>query len=159
MPKGNKKPVPIKGETLKSKESLYFPSVQGKEWDEIDPDIRWDLENIINHVFPKCYQERSFEYAIELVKFVMDNPKGVDKNTVSKFLKENEIPKSTAYNVIIPKLVKFGILEREREPNKTRPSKGWYMILKPSISFSSHLNKLASEWKSIYKTAKKRKEE
>lgn len=152
MSKGNKKPIPIKGETLKSKESLYFPSVQGKGWKNVDPDIRWSLEDIINHIFPKDYQERSYKYAKKLMKLVIESPEEIDKDKLGKFLREEEIPESTAYNIIIPKLVRFGLIKRERQTNKSRPSKGWYMILKPSLSFSSHLGKLASEWKSIYKT-------
>ncbi|MFB6089255.1 MAG: hypothetical protein ABEK36_05745 [Candidatus Aenigmatarchaeota archaeon] len=158
MSKGNKNPVPIKGETLKNKESLYFPSVQGNDWKNIDKDIRWGLEDIINHVFPEKYQTRSNEYAGKLMRFVVENPEGVDKNMLGKFLEDNDIPESTAYNVVIPKLVRFGLLEREREENESNPSRGWYMILKPSISYSSHLSKLASEWKSLYKTAVSEKE-
>lgn len=155
MSKGNEKPVPVKGETLKSKESLYFPSVQGSSWEAIDPDIRWDLEDVINHIFPESYQERSNEYACKLVDFVLENPDGVRKDMLSRFLDKEGIPQSTAYNVVIPKLVKFGVLQREREENQSDPGKGWYMVLKPSRSFSSHLEKLAKEWKSLYKTALK----
>ncbi len=155
MSKGNEKPVPIKGGTLKSKESLYFPSVQGDKWAAIDSDIRWDLEDIINHIFPEEYQERSNKYASKLVDFVLSNPDGVDKDMLSDFLESQGIPSSTAYNVVIPKLVKFGILQRERESVESDPGRGWFMILKPSKSFSSHLEKLAREWKSICKTALK----
>lgn len=158
MSKGNEKPVPIKGETLKSKESLYFPSVQGNKWSDIDPDIRWDLEDVIDHIFPGNYQERSNEYARKLVNFVLDNPEGVKKEMLSNFLEKENIPHSTAYNVVIPKLVKFGILRREREENQSDPGRGWFMILKPSKSFSSHLEKLAKEWRSLYKTALKNKD-
>ncbi|RLJ03598.1 MAG: hypothetical protein DRP11_00205 [Candidatus Aenigmatarchaeota archaeon] len=147
------KKTPIKSDTLKSKESLYFPSVREGKWKNIDPDIRWSLEDVLNHVFPRGYQERSYEYSVELMRFILDNPKGVDKRMLSEFLKTRKIPPSTLYNVIIPKLVRFGLLERRREPSQSRPSKGWYMVLKPSISFSTHLGKLASEWRSIYKTA------
>ncbi len=153
MSKGNKKPVPVKGETLKSKESLFFPSVQTDKWPPIDGDIRWDLENVINHIFPEDYQERSNKYATKLVDFVLSNPGGVDKDMLSDFLEKEGIPSSTAYNVVIPKLVKFGILSRERESVESDPGRGWFMVLRPSVSFSSHLEKLASEWKSIYKTA------
>lgn len=154
MSKGNENPVPVKGETLKSKESLYFPSVKGQEWSSVDPDVRWGLENILNHVFPEDYQERSYEYALSLMRFLLDNPRGIDKKMLSKFLDEKDIPESTAYNVVIPKLVRFGLLERRREANESNPGKGWFMVLKPSISFSSHLSKLAKEWRSMYKTAK-----
>ncbi len=155
MPKGNKKPVPVKGETLKSKESLYFPSVQGSKWSSIDGDIRWELEEVVDHIFPKVYQERSNKYATKLVDFVLKNPDGVEKEMLSNFLEKEDIPSSTAYNVVIPKLVKFGILRRERESVENDPGRGWFMILKPSKSFSSHLEKLAQEWRSIYKTALK----
>lgn len=158
MSKGNKKPVPVKGETLKSKESLYFPSVQSDKWSAIDPDIRWDMGDVINHIFPENYQERSNKYARKLVNFVIDNPEGVEKNMLSEFMDKEGIPQSTAYNVVIPKLVKFGILRREREENESNPGRGWYMVLKPSKSFSSHLEKLAKEWRSIYKTALKNRD-
>lgn len=157
MEKGNKNPVPIKGKTLKSKESLYFPSVQGNKWPPVDPDIRWDMEDVINHVFPEDYQERSNNYASMLIDFVLDNPQGVRKEMLSDFLKRKDIPESTAYNVVIPKLVRFGILEREREANESSPGRGWFMVLKPSSSFSSRLEKLAKEWRSLYKTALKNK--
>lgn len=91
------------------------------------------------------------------MNFVLDNPEGVNKDMISEFLDKEGIPKSTAYNVVIPKLVKFGILRRERESNESNPGKGWFMVLRPSRSFSSHLEKLANEWKSIYKTAMKNK--
>jgi len=149
--------VPVKGETLKSKESLYFPSVQGQKWPSIDGDIRWDLNELINHIFPEDYQERSNKYATKLVDYVLSNPDGVEKGMLSDFLEREGIPPSTAYNVVIPKLVKFGILKRERESVESDPGRGWFMILKPSVSFSSHLEKLAKEWKSIYKTALKNK--
>ncbi|GEM_PF-1356643 len=155
--KGNDKPVPVKGETLKSKESLFFPSVQSDDWPSIDGDIRWDLEDVINHIFPEEYQERSNEYASKLVDYVLSNPEGVDKDMLSDFLEKEGIPSSTAYNVVIPKLVKFGILQREREAVESDPGRGWFMVLKPSNSFSSHLEKLAKEWKSIFKTALKNK--
>ncbi|MFB6216248.1 MAG: hypothetical protein ABEJ72_04665 [Candidatus Aenigmatarchaeota archaeon] len=158
MSKGNEDPVPVKGETLKSKESLYFPSVQGNSWSEIDRDIRWDMEDVIDHVFPEDYQERSNRYACSLMEFLTQNPGGVGKDELTEFLEKEDIPKSTAYNVIIPKLVRFGLLEREREANESNPGRGWFMVLKPSKSFASHLEKLASEWRSIYKTALKKGE-
>lgn len=157
MSKGNDEPVPVKGETLKSKESLYFPSVQSEKWSPIDKDIRWDLSDIINHIFPEDYQERSNEYATKLVDFVLSNPEGVGKEKLSEFLDKEGIPSSTAYNVVIPKLVKFGIFRRERESVESDPGRGWFMVLRPSKSFSSHLEKLASEWRSVYKTALKDK--
>lgn len=147
------KPEPPKKKRLKSKESLYFPSVQSNKWKNIDEDIRWDLEDIINHIFPKKYQEKSYEYAVKLMHFLIENPGGIGKKDLSKFIKEEDIPKSTLYNIVIPKMVKLGILERKRETNVSNPNKGWFMILKPSISFSSHLQKLSREWRSIYKTA------
>lgn len=159
MSKGNENPVPVRGETLKSKESLYFPSVQGEDWPEIDEDIRWDLRDVIDHVFPRNYQERSHRYAVKLMRFLTENPGGIGKERLTEFLEGEDIPKSTAYNVVIPKLVRFGLLARQREANKSTPGRGWFMVLKPSKSFSSHLEKLAQEWRSIYKTAIKKSEE
>ena len=151
------KPEPPMGNRLKSKESLYFPSVLGKKWKNIDPDIRWELGDVINHIFPKEYQEKSYEHALKLMDFLLNNPRGIDKKILSEFLRNEGLPKSTIYNIIIPKLVKFGLIERKRETNVSNPNKGWFMVLKPSISFSSHLQKLANEWKSIYKTATSKK--
>ena len=144
-PPGNKR--------LRSKESLYFPSVLGDKWKNIDPDIRWDLSDIINHIFPKEYQEKSYEYAMKIMSFLLKTPGGIDKKMLSEFIKNEDIPKSTLYNIIIPKMVKFGIIERRRETNASNPNKGWFMILKPSITFSSHLDKLSGEWRAFYKTA------
>jgi len=138
---------------LKSKESLFFPSVLGQKWKNIDSDIRWDLSDIINHVFPKEYQEKSYEYALKVMHLLLKTPRGVDKKTLSKFIENENIPTSTLYNIIIPKMVRLGLIERRRESNASNPNRGWFMILKPSLSFSSHLEKLSNEWKSFYKTA------
>ncbi|MBI4017391.1 MAG: hypothetical protein HY366_00405, partial [Candidatus Aenigmarchaeota archaeon] len=50
-------------------------------------------------------------------------------------------------------LVRFGLLERKREVNASNPSKGWFMLLRPSSVFATHLTKLAGEWRSQVKTA------
>lgn len=150
-------PIPPNEKRLKSKESLFFPSVLGGKWKTLDPDIRWDLPDVINHVFPLEYQEKSNEYAQKLMYFLLDNPQGIDKKMLSDFFKSHEIPVSTLYNVVIPKLVKVGLVERKREANASNPGKGWFLILRPSVSFSSHLSKLAAEWRSIYKTASSKK--
>ena len=89
--------------------------------------------------------------------FLLENPGGIDKKIMSDFVKGHEIPVSTLYNIVIPKLVKLGLVERRREPNASNPGKGWFLILKPSVTFSSHLSKLADEWRSIYKTAYSKK--
>jgi len=152
-------PTPPNEKRLKSKESLYFPSVLGNKWRPVDPDIRWELSDIINHVFPREYQEKSHEYAYKLMDFLLKNPRGVDKKSLSEFVKNEDLPISTLYNIVIPKLVKLGLIERNRESNASNPGKGWFLILKPSISFSSHLSKLADEWRSIYKTSALKKDD
>ena len=146
-------PSPPNEKRLKSKESLYYPSVLGKKWKTLDPDIRWELTDILNHVFPMEYQEKSHQYARKLMDFLLKNPGGIDKKDLSKLLNSEGIPASTLYNIVIPKLVKVGMIERKRESNASNPGKGWFLLLKPSITFSSHLSKLAQEWRSIYKTA------
>lgn len=152
-----KNPQPPNEKRLKSKESLFYPSVLGSKWKTLDPDIRWDLSDILNHVFPAEYQEKSYEYAQKLMTFLLENPGGIDKKIMSDFVKGHEIPVSTLYNIVIPKLVKLGLVERRRESNASNPGKGWFLILKPSVTFSSHLSKLADEWRSIYKTAYSKK--
>jgi len=151
-------PQPPNEKRLKSMESLFYPSVQGDKWKAIDPDIRWELADVINHIFPQEYQEKSYEYAQKLMEFLLKTPEGIDKKMLSDFVKTQEIPVSTLYNIVIPKLVKFGLIERRREANASNPGKGWFLILKPSMTFSSHLSKLADEWRSIYKTASSKKE-
>ncbi|QQG39540.1 MAG: hypothetical protein HYS81_04130 [Candidatus Aenigmatarchaeota archaeon] len=152
MVKGNANPIPVK-DRLTTKESLFYPSILGKTWKTTDPDVRWELNDIVNHVFPREYQERSHSHAMKLLALVLQNPKGVDKTMLTACLKEHAIPDATAYNVIIPKLVRFGLLERKREVNASNPSRGWFMILKPSLAFANHLNKLSGEWRSVVKTA------
>ncbi len=150
-------PQPPNEKRLKTKESLYFPSVLGEKWKTVDPDIRWELADVINHVFPQEYQEKSYEYARKLMEFLLQNPRGIDKKMLSDFVKGQEIPLSTLYNIVIPKLVKVGLVERRREANVSNPTRGWFLMLKPSMTFSSHLGKLADEWRSMYKTASSKK--
>ena len=101
-----KNPQPPNEKRLKSKESLYFPSVQGDKWKTLDPDIRWELSDIINHIFPKEYQERSNEYAQKLMVFLLKNPGGIDKKMLSDFvadkLSDHFLPNWSACSTIRP---------------------------------------------------------
>ncbi len=137
--------VPSKG--IPSKESLWFPPKDSKKWKTLDPDIRWELKDIIEHIFPTKYEEKYHEIALSFIQTLLKKQKMFGEE-IASWIKENNFSKATFYNKVLPKLVNFGLIKRERFGKK--------LILSPSTTFSMILEKLAKEWRSIVKTSRVR---
>ncbi|RLI91901.1 MAG: hypothetical protein DRO65_00810, partial [Candidatus Altiarchaeales archaeon] len=137
-------------------ESLWLPKHYGSEIRDkggIDSAISWEIPEIIDFVFPRKYQPKYHEIACKFLEFLLEK-EYVSKKEIRDFLHETGYSRSTLENKIIPKLVRFGILKRERElvgkiDKKRRP-----LVLRESLTFSSYLSKIANEWRRIVETSR-----
>ncbi|MFH1297372.1 MAG: hypothetical protein ABIJ04_08890 [Bacteroidota bacterium] len=80
----------------------------------------------------------------------------ITKKEISKFLKENGYSRSTLENKIIPKLVRFGLIKREREI-KQGLGKGRSLILSDSLTFTNYLERIGFGWNMLVSTARQKK--
>lgn len=142
---------------IKSKESLYLPRHDGRFISEkggLDKNIIWGVEDVIDFVFPKIYQPKYNEIAVKFTNFVLEHGK-IGKEEITRFIKINGYSRSTLENEIIPKMVGFGLLKRERE--QTKSGKSRYLVLSDSLTFSNYLERIASAWSMIVLTARQKR--
>lgn len=147
--KGNRewKPPPSRG--IPSKESMWLPpkaSVFLKKKGGLGGDTLWNFEEIVDFVFPKIYQPKYYEVAIEFLKLFYEK-KIIRSKDISDFLKKKGYSKATLENIVIPKLKKCGLLEGKREIEEGMGSKRRPLILELSLTFSNYLEKIAMNWK------------
>lgn len=142
---------------IRSKETLYLPKHDGKFISDkggLDKNIIWEVEDVIGFIFPKIYQPKYYEIAVRFIKFVLEYEK-IAKEEITKFLKENGYARSTLENEIIPKLVSFGLLKREREQAKSGKSR--YLVLSDSLTFSNYLERIGNAWSMVVLTARQKR--
>lgn len=133
------------------KETIWFPS--NEKWNSTKDTVRWELEDIIQHIYPKQYQLVYHAVALEIMRSLLENPNGIDGDMLGKWISEKKISKATFYNRVLPHLIDIGMIKRER----IHGEKGRKMVLYPSERFSICLKKLCSEWTSQVDTARERK--
>ncbi|MFN3527488.1 MAG: hypothetical protein ACK4YO_00070 [Candidatus Altarchaeaceae archaeon] len=153
----NKNPKPILSRGIPSKESLFLPKHDGKIINSkggLNENIIWDVEDVIDFIFPKIYQPRYHEISVKFVEFLLKEGK-LNSEKISKFLKDNNFSKATLENIIIPKLVNFGLIKRERE--QTMKGKGRKLILSDSLVFSHYLERISKAWSMIVLTARQKR--
>lgn len=142
---------------IKSKEALYLPRHDGKfiaDKGGLDKNIIWGVEDVIDFIFPKIYQPKYNEIAVKFINFVLEHEK-IGKEEITKFLKDSNYSRATLENEIIPKMVNFGLLKREREQAKFGKSR--YLVLSDSLTFSNYLERIASAWSMIVLTARQKR--
>ena len=134
--------IPNKG--VPSRETFWYPAHDGNKWRSVE--ARWNVEDILNHIFPRDYSETYHKVATLLMNLFLQNPDGVDGDTLGKWIKEKGLSKATIYNRVLPKLRSFGLIKRERLEGKS--------LITPSLSFASHLIHVGNQWIEIVKTAR-----
>ena len=98
-----KKSISSRG--IPSKEAMHLPPYNSpslrkfQDSNEVRTRNLWGLEEVINFIFPKEYQETYNKIACRFMKMV------VEKNTISgaetgKFISENGISKATFYRYV-----------------------------------------------------------
>ncbi|MBI5228708.1 hypothetical protein HY991_01260 [Candidatus Micrarchaeota archaeon] len=139
----------VKAKGIPAKRAIWF------EYDRLPmpTTARWEYQDILKLVFPPVAQRAQYEIAGKLV-LLLSRREEADGNVIAEWAKEEQIPNSTLRNLVIPKLIRVGILARERvaptgltEKDKRRP-----MILKLSTKFGDALKHIGEEWTSIVET-------
>lgn len=147
----SKKTIASRG--VPSSESIFFPTYNGPETkkfqDSNETPTRniWSMEDIVNFVFPKKYQEKYHEIAILFLALVASKPQisGVD---ISSFINKNKISKATFYNRVLPRLRRVGMIKIERETIIPVESKRKFRPMKITLSktFGNYMMKIGDSW-------------
>jgi len=156
--KGNPNPKPPSSRGVPAGETLYLPRHYGQELKDkggMDKTIYWEVQDVVDFVFPEKYQPTYHEVATDFLELVLEKD-WVRKKDIRKFLDETGHSKSTLENKIIPKLVRFGLVKRQREI-KPGMGKGRSLILSESLTFANYLERISFAWNMLVSTARKSK--
>jgi predicted transcriptional regulator len=157
-----KKTIASRG--IPSKESFYLPAHYSSEIRKFQDDgenvLRnyWNLEEVLNFVFPHKYQpvynEISVKFMTELVK---KNKLGA--KDLTEFVKSNEISKATFYNRVLPRLKRVGMIKVERQTLIAEHNKQKFRPMEISLSksFGNYLTKIGDSWLALVDDARTRK--
>lgn len=114
---------------------------------------RWEVEDVLKLVFPPHLQAVQYEIAVKLVRWLASEGE-VDGFRLSEWQKANGAANSTLRNLVIPKLVRCGLLARERRypTGQEERDKRHKMVLTLSTRFGEALKHIGSEWSSLVET-------
>ncbi len=148
-----------------SNETLYLPAYNSAEirnFQDKEENITrnlWDIEEITNFIFPKKYQPKYYEIAINFLKLLAQKLTLVGED-ISVFVKSNNISKATFYNRVLPRIRKIGIIKVERETIVAQESKRKFrpMIINISKTFGNYLMKIGDSWLAIVDDARNKKQ-
>jgi len=157
---GNPNPKRPSSGGIPSGESLWVPSHYGKDLKAkggLDKTVFWSVPDVLDFVFPEKFQPVYHDVACKLVDLILTRGY-LGKKDISKFMKDNSISRSTLENKVIPKLVRFGFLKRERE-FKTGLGKGRGLVLSESLTFTTYLERIGFGWNMLVSTARKKKQD
>lgn len=141
---------------IPSKDAFYLPPHYSSELRKFEDDDEnalrnyWNLEELMNFVFPKKYQPTYNDIALKFMNKLMTNAK-LEGKELSSFVKENSISKATFYNRVLPRLKRIGLIKVERETISPQHSKRKYrpMVVSLSKTFGNYLNKIGESWLAI----------
>lgn len=157
-----KKEIASRG--IPSSESLYLPAHNSPELrsfqDQNESITRniWNLEEVLNFVFPKKYQEKYHEAALAFLKLLAEKT-SVGGAGIGQFVSQNGISKATFYNRVLPRLKRIGLIKVERETVVALESKRKYRPMSISLSktFGNYLMKIGDSWLALVDDARSRK--
>ncbi|MEM4207980.1 MAG: hypothetical protein QW153_00130 [Candidatus Bilamarchaeaceae archaeon] len=158
-----KKQKTIASRGIPSSESLFFPpfSEVRKFQDDNEQLTRnlWNLEEVINFVFPKKYQEKYHEIALAFMKILVEKVK-IDGSDLSSFISSNKISKATFYNRVLPRLRRVGMIKIERDTIVAAESRRKYRPMRITLSktFGNYTTKIGDSWLAIVDDARSRKD-
>lgn len=139
-----------------SKESLWLDDLRKRRdsW-KYNQNVRLELDQILQLIFPEKYQKKYYTMAIEFMKNLLEKQE-LRGDDIGAFLREKGYSKATFYNVILPRLRRVGMLSLEREEfhHKKAKQKYYKKIVRPSTQFSVFWKHIADEYESIVQTAK-----
>ncbi len=134
---------------IKSKESLQF------DYDKLPMSLeaRWEPEDVLKLIFPPALQKAQYDIAVKLLRWLADKQEARGRE-LEGWATQNAIPNSTLRNLVIPKLVRVGVLARERRnpTGQGEKDKRHEMVLILSKRFGEALQHIGKEWSSIVET-------
>lgn len=161
--KENKTGRSIASRGIPAADSLYLPpfSEVRKFQDDGEQPTRnlWSLEEVMNFVFPKKYQEKYNEIAVAFMRLLLEKT-FLEAGEISSFVSENRISKATFYNRVFPRLRRAGMIKVERETIVAAESRRKYRPMKVSLSktFGNYMMKISDSWLALVDDARSRKD-
>jgi hypothetical protein len=146
---------------IRSKEALHFPEKGGRKFGQKiwEAGFRWSISDLMDFLFPHHKMPRHHDIAVEYVKFLLENGDNTE-NGKKEFCQKTGYSFNTLKKHIIPKLYRFGLIQRTRELPKNvkwniKSKRKSYE--KESLRFSTMMIKMADEWKEMVNTARARR--
>jgi len=156
--KGNPDPRPPSSHGVPASETLWLPPHYGAEVKGkggMDKTVIWGTADLVDFIFPKKFQPKYHQVACDFIELLLSTDV-VTKKEIAEFLKNTGHSKSTLENKIIPKLVRFGLIKREREI-KAGLGKSRALILTESLTFSNYLERVGLAWNMLVSTARQKR--
>lgn len=150
---------------IPSKDSLYLPphnSPELRSFQDGNENLTrniWSLEEVVNFVFPKRYQQKYSEIALAFLKLAVQKTT-MSGDEIGNFVSSNNISKATFYNRVLPRLKRVGMLKVERQTIIALESKRKFrpMTISLSKTFGNYLTKIGDSWLAIVDDARSRKQ-
>lgn len=151
---------------IPAKESFWFPPFNAPEvrdfQDSNENPTRnlWTLEEVMLFVFPKKFQRRYHEVALELMVAVLKKGMLTGDDT-AELTRSAGISKATLYNKVLPRLRRVGMLKIKRRTIVAIQSRRKYrpMQIFPSKTFGNYLMKIGDSWQAIVDDARSRRKQ
>lgn len=150
---------------IPSKDSLFLPPYNSPELrsfqdgnENITRNI-WSLEEVVNFVFPRRFQQKYNEIALAFARLALE--KGtLSGDEIGNFVSSRGISKATFYNRVLPRLKRIGMLKVERQTLIALESKRKFrpMTISLSKTFGNYLTKIGDSWLAIVDDARSKKE-
>ena len=133
---------------IPSEDQLYLPRKDTlddllKKQGAIRTSTSWNLEDVLQFVFPQRYRASYHGVAVSFLATLQKNGGSLTSREIGEFVEKTKVSKATFYNKVLPRLVRIGMVDRNREPTSNK------MTVKWSNQFSIYLEKIAFEWKRL----------
>lgn len=146
---------------IPSKDSLYLPphnSPELRSFQDGNENLTrntWSLEEVVNFVFPKRYQQKYSEIALAFLKLAVQKTT-LSGGEIGNFVSSNGVSKATFYNRVLPRLKRIGLLKVERQTIIALESKRKFrpMTISLSKTFGNYLSKIGDSWLAIVDDAR-----
>ena len=103
----------------------------------------WNMEDVMQFVFPQKYRSSYHAVAVNFLRTLQEKGGSLSSSQIGDFVTSSGASKATFYNKVLPRLVRVGMIDRNREPTSKKMTVNW------SGQFSTYLEKIAFEWKRL----------
>ncbi len=102
----------------RSKDALYLNDKVLKLLDKKDTDYGIDLDDLVNMFFPKETNKVQYRAALILLDKMIRIDNSLNSKELRDLCKKKKIPVHSMYDVVLPKLVRLGYLEKIGEEKR-----------------------------------------